>query len=186
MSFLEEEVIGLSQIQTQIYNAKSVNKMTYKDIIEIFKLTITSLGTCLRRTALRYFWEPDFGGGEDFYISLTDDKHLLDDITMAAENLNCIRTVELQVLTYQVKEKRFARAREELMQIKCSEQAMKLMVSVLPPSRSWCNDFALRNDLAIGKSTDVENERIQACTTEKISSFSKNTKNLEYKSAFSF
>ena len=97
----------LSNEQVQIVFARLNQKLTYRQLVDIFKLSYQNvLFHCLKRTCLLQYWASGMLGDGTEYLSMIDMDTFENIISQAAEENNCIPAMYAVSLAYYLKKKK--------------------------------------------------------------------------------
>ena len=165
--------LGLSALQIDIWELRRRNT-SYERIKQIHpKLgphNITIM-TCLRRTALRLYWDLKFAGGNDGYLSETDEARLVEICQEQAAEFHPMTTFDVCVLAKALKEERQRTAKLELKSMSCPFMAAKIETEAKPPSRPWVNDLCQRHGIQLASRREIEQSRLRAGQFDDLKSF---------------
>lgn len=100
---------------------------------------------CVCRTALGLFWDINNKGGNDPYLCIEDENKLIEFIRDHSFANNCVRTFEVLDAALSLKISRNIWARKQLLSIGCLNLMEEIDQSPNEPSRSWVNDFCIKN-----------------------------------------
>ena len=155
-------MIGLSVIQTAIWNLRR-RKATYRQIRAVYPEVSHNeqLMVCLRRTALRLFWDTNYQGGADPYLSETDELELIELCLDSASQFECLTTFDVTEAARALKENRIRTAIRELTEMDCRRLA-QIPTEVQPPSRPWVNDLCQRHGIRLATRREIETHRLRA------------------------
>lgn len=165
-------MIGLSVKQIEVWNLRkdgasySAIKRSLPEIKHNHAIMV-----CLRRTALRLYWEPECDGGTDPYLSDEDTLKLVDYIRENAAVANTLATHEVIDAARSLKKERNHTAVQELIALKTRQLAQDICLEPEEPSRSWVNDFCCRTGLRVAPRTEIERTRLQASHIADLQSF---------------
>ena len=129
--------------------------------------------TCLRRTAVGLYWEPGISGGTDPYLCDEDLIALVNYITDNARDANTLTVRDVLDAARELKRQRAHRAVAELVRLNNSKLTKDICLELTEPSRSWVNDFCLRNGLKLAHRTEIERSRLLAGCFSELRSFLK-------------
>ena len=162
----------LSLIQKQIWEKKAAGR-TYNEILNNFPFVKHnhSISTCLRRTALGLFWDINNKGGNDPYLCIEDENKLIEFIRDHSFANNCVRTFEVLDAALSLQISRNIWARKQLLSIGCLNLMEEIDQSPNEPSRSWVNDFCIKNGFSIKSAIEIDRNRYIAGYKEELIQF---------------
>lgn len=124
---------------------------------------------CFVRTALGLNWHIGHEGGQDPYLCPDDAKSLCEEISDAANDLNCCPTSYVLELAYDLKIERAKFAVNFLANVlKCHRLAERIELQPMEPTRQWLQGFCRDNGLKIKCAEKIEGVRRSQCDRRKI------------------
>ena len=163
---------GQTHVQQTIWELRR-RRMSYSAIIRSVQGLQYNyqVCTCLYRTALGYPWYIGYKGGSDPYLARCDEMLLVNYLSENCLANDCVRTFEVLEAAQCLKRTRHEEAVSLLLGIECDDLAQRISLDVDEPSRSWLNDFCMRNGLKLSSVSDVQKARYKNAYFENLAEF---------------
>ena len=176
-----EENAFLNPIQIDVCQRKADGE-SLKSIKERFQISKSTIYSILTHTIEGNIWGNDKGGNRGFLGDI-DSNILINKVKENAQNLNCLRTIDVMQIAVDLKTERYGRAEFLANKLSSAENYGKtfkeLILSLLPyvPSSSWVLDFAKRNEIPIKSPITIEELRRKFCNISNVNSFYSKNRN---------